>query len=63
MFQISDTRTKCPPECPASAHEPDEKQPSATGKADEISNYVFNLAASINRVYVAALNQAERKSR
>jgi len=31
--------------------------------ADEISSYVFNLAASINRVYAAALNQAERKSR
>jgi len=31
--------------------------------ADEIGNYVFNLAASINRVYAAALNEAERKSR
>jgi len=33
------------------------------GMADEIGNYVFNLAASINRVYAAALNQAERKQR
>jgi len=31
--------------------------------ADEIGNYVFNLAASINSVYAAALNEAERKSR
>jgi hypothetical protein len=31
--------------------------------ADEFSNYVFNLAASINRVYAAALNQAERTAR
>jgi hypothetical protein len=42
---------------------PDETAPPATGMADEIGNYVFNLAASINRVYAAALNQAERKSR
>jgi len=31
--------------------------------AEEFSNYVFNLALSINKVYAAALNQAERKSR
>jgi len=62
MLQISDTMTKCPQDCPV-APEPDETAPPATGMADEISSYVFNLAASINRVYAAALNQAERKSR
>jgi len=62
MFQISDTMTKHPPECPV-APAPDEAAPPATGMADEIGNYVFNLAASINRVYAAALNQAERKQR
>jgi hypothetical protein len=41
----------------------DEKMTPAAGMVSEISNVVFNLAASINRVYVVALNQAERKSR
>ena len=62
MFQIIDTQAQHPPECPV-APAPDETAPPATGMADEIGNYVFNLAASINRVYAAALNQAERKSR
>lgn len=62
MFQIIDTQAKCPPECPA-APAPDEIAPPTMGMADEIGNYVFNLAASINRVYAAALNQAERKAR
>ena len=62
MFQIIDTPAQRPPECPV-APAPDETAPPATGMADEIGNYVFNLAASINRVYAAALNQAERKQR
>jgi hypothetical protein len=62
MFQIIDTPAQRPPECPV-APAPDETAPPATGMADEISNYVFNLAASLNRVYAAALNEAERKSR
>ena len=62
MFQITDTQAQSPSDCPV-APAPDEKQPPAMGMADEIGNYVFNLAASINRVYAAALNEAERKSR
>jgi hypothetical protein len=62
MIPVIDTSAQHPPDCPV-AREPDEKQTPATGMADEISSYVFNLAASINRVYAAALNQAERKSR
>ncbi len=62
MIQIIDTPAQHMPECPV-APVPDETAPPATGMADEISSYVFNLAASINRVYAAALNQAERKSR
>lgn len=62
MIQIIDTQMKCPPDCPV-APAPDEAAPPATAMADEIGNYVFNLAASINSVYAAALNQAERKSR
>ena len=62
MFQISDSQVKRSPECPP-APAPDETAPPAMAMADEIGNYVFNLAASINRVYAAALNEAERKSR
>ena len=62
MFQIIDTPAQRPPECPV-APAPDETTPPAMGMADEIGNYVFNLAASLNRVYAAALNEAERKSR
>ena len=62
MFQIIDTQVKCLPDCPV-APAPDETAPPAMAMADEIGNYVFNLAASINRVYAAALNQAERKLR
>ena len=62
MFQIIDTQVQHPSDCPA-ALAPDEAAPPATAMADEIGNYVFNLAASIHRVYAAALNEAERKSR
>ena len=62
MLQIIDTQAQHHHEYPA-ANVPDEEMMPATGMADEIGNYVFNLAASINRVYAAALNQAERKSR
>ena len=60
MIQIIDTPAQHMPECPV-APAPDETAPPARGTADEIGNYVFNLAASINRVYAAALNEAERK--
>ena len=62
MFQIIDTQAQHQLDCPV-APAPDEAAPPATGMADEIGNYVFNLAASLNRVYAAALNQAERKQR
>ena len=62
MIQIIDTQVKRSPDCPI-APVPDETAPPAAGMADEIGNYVFNLAASLNRVYAAALNQAERKPR
>jgi hypothetical protein len=62
MIPVIDISAQRPPDCPV-APVPDETAPPATGMADEIGNYVFNLAASINRVYAAALNQAERKSR
>jgi len=62
MIPVIDTQAQHPSECPV-APAPDETTPPATGMADEIGNYVFNLAASLNRVYAAALNQTERKSR
>ena len=62
MFQIIDTQAQHLPDSHFAPAQ-DETAPPATGMADEIGNYVFNLAASINRVYAAALNQAERKSR
>ncbi len=62
MIPIIDTPAKHRPEYPA-APVPNEEMTLATGMADEISNVVFSLAASINRAYAAALNQAERKSR
>jgi len=62
MIPVIDTSAQRLPDCPV-APAPDEAAPPATGMADEIGNYVFNLAASLNRVYTAALNQAERKSR
>ena len=62
MITVIDTPAKRRHEYPA-APVPDEEMTTATGMADEISNIVFNLAASINRAYAAALNQAERKSR
>ena len=62
MFQIIDTQAQHLPNSPVAPAQ-DETAPPATGMTDEIGNYVFNLAASINRVYAAALNQAERKSR
>jgi hypothetical protein len=62
MIPVIDTPAKHHHEYP-DAHVLDEKLKPAACMADEISNVVFNLAASINRVYAAALNQAERKSR
>ena len=62
MFQIIDTQAQRPPDCPV-APAPDETASPEAGMVDEIGNHVFNLAASINRVYAAALNEAERKSR
>ena len=62
MIPVIDTPVKRRHEYPA-APVPDEEMTTAAGMVSEISNVVFNLAASINRAYVAALNQAERKSR
>jgi hypothetical protein len=62
MIPVIDTPAKHHHEYSA-AHVSDEKMTPAAGMVSEISNVVFNLAASINRVYVVALNQAERKSR
>ena len=62
MIPVIETPAKHHHEYPA-ANVPDEEMMPATGMADEISKVVLNLAASINRAYAAALNQAERKSR